>query len=159
MSDKKQFISKWSNWWSMSRDGKALTEAFAKELDDIIISSRSASPQQGTEGAEEVLEQYEAQAWEVSEINNPYWVTSGDAIKAMHQFAASQVEAALASLVRPELVVPSEDENVLAEEFLELVAMAQRMQDLYRNGRYGLSDKELLDITDYLSEIQSKKPQ
>ncbi|HEY3525284.1 MAG TPA: hypothetical protein VGK47_03735 [Nitrososphaeraceae archaeon] len=173
------------------------------------FKARSASPQQGTEGAEEVLDKVCKSVpyiWGSNAEQSELLLPKKLALKAMHQFAQSQVEQAVkekdgelvnldmhyrymvegynkqkatisqleaalkvqtehvadlmaSSLVRPELVVPSENENVLAEEFLELVAMAQRMQVLYRNGRYILSDKELLDITDYLSEIQRKKPQ
>lgn len=36
MTDKEIFISKWSNWWSLTRNGKELTEAFRKELESIL---------------------------------------------------------------------------------------------------------------------------
>lgn len=33
---KEQFLSKWSNWWSLTRDAKQLNEAFARELNELI---------------------------------------------------------------------------------------------------------------------------
>lgn len=33
---KKKFIDKWSSWWITRNDGKELTDAFEKELDEII---------------------------------------------------------------------------------------------------------------------------
>jgi len=33
---KEQFLSKWSNWWSLRRDAKQLNDAFARELNELI---------------------------------------------------------------------------------------------------------------------------
>jgi len=46
---KQEFITKWSNWWILSKDNKELNEAFAKELNKIIeyeVVSRQSSSNQ-----------------------------------------------------------------------------------------------------------------
>lgn len=46
MKDKEIFISKWSNWWSLTRNGKELTEAFRKELESILTPEQDGTKEE-----------------------------------------------------------------------------------------------------------------
>ena len=41
MDEKEKFVEKWSTWWILNDKGKELTEAFKKELNDLLKKNNS----------------------------------------------------------------------------------------------------------------------
>lgn len=97
MNDKKfEFTVKEKDEIELMFDTDCLLSDVFKRIEQII-SSRSASPQQGTEGAEEVLMKTDKLNIDIVDTANGkiLHIMLVDAIKAMHQFAQSQVEQAV----------------------------------------------------------------
>jgi hypothetical protein len=61
---KERFLSKWSNWWSLTRDAKQLNMAFAKELDELI-EHEVKSRQQAVSGSfkHSILDTWKFSEW------------------------------------------------------------------------------------------------
>jgi hypothetical protein len=41
---KDEFISKWSNWWRLQKDHEVITEAFIRELEDLMNQGLKLKP-------------------------------------------------------------------------------------------------------------------
>ena len=74
MTDKEWFISKWSSWWSLTRDAHELNKAFESELTALSLP---APTQDGT--AEEFMDQWS---------NHNSWRSKGGIHKMITAYAA-----------------------------------------------------------------------
>ena len=81
MTDKEWFISKWSSWWSLTRDAHELNKAFESELTALSLP---APTQDGT--AEEELRR--ATGYYLEPYDLPETIETADAIKAIESYAA-----------------------------------------------------------------------
>ena len=110
MTDKEWFISKWSSWWSLTRDAHELNKAFESELTALSLP---APTQDGT--AEEELRR--ATGYYLEPYDLPETIETADAIKAIESYAAplraeiERLKSELAASVSPKLVLPSDEDK------------------------------------------------
>ena len=103
MTDKEWFISKWSSWWSLTRDAHELNKAFESELTALSLP---APTQDGT--AEEFMDQWS---------NHNSWRSKGGIHKMITAYAAplraeiERLKSELAASVSPKLVLPSDEDK------------------------------------------------